>query len=231
MSLHCSSDFNHEVTQGEYCPECGSRLIEAAEGEDQVLNANTNGDQLKNIAPGNDVEKDGTDSSTSTQAVYDKLAFIEVELTELRRLFEERLKYDQAKEAALVILSNKLEELAPSYQYSLKKGFIKSLINFYDRIKDVENTFPVESDERSKIAALSQELLDKMYAEDVELIERQREGLFNSKIQRAVRKIETSDSSKNLTVAEIVQDGFMQNDKVIRPQSVIVRRFQSQAEN
>jgi molecular chaperone GrpE (heat shock protein) len=173
------------------------------------------------------VETEGAAETETNLTIFDqRLAGIESVVSELKVLFEERFRYDHAKEETLRMLSSNLEEITPAFHYSLKKGLINSLLIFYDHIKDVEDTLQTESLERKRVASLRQELLDRLYVEGVELIQPD-SNKFNSRLQRATTSVSTEIPEEDLTIAAVNQDGFTQNEKIIRPQSVIIRRYQA----
>lgn len=171
------------------------------------------------------VEAEDTDGIKNSIMILDhRLAVIEGLVSELKTLFEERLRYDRAKEETLRMLSTQIEETTPAFHNSLKKGLINSLLLFYDHIKDVEHSLLLESVERKRVASLRQELLDRLSVEGVGLIQPD-SNKFDSRLQRATANISTDIPEEDLTIAEVKQDGFSQNEKIIRPQLVIVRRF------
>jgi molecular chaperone GrpE len=152
-----------------------------------------------------------------------RLAALEETLNGLRELFDQRILYDEAKERAFNVLHEKLRHSEADNQSALKKGLILSLLLLHDRMQKAECEFR-EAAAGQRIADLRRELLDILYAEGVELIDTQSDG-FDRRLQEALQAVPTADPGKDNTVDRVVREGFLSSGKVMRPQSVIVRRY------
>jgi molecular chaperone GrpE (heat shock protein) len=152
-----------------------------------------------------------------------RLAALEETVNGLRELFNERIMYDEAKEQAFNVLYEKLRHSEADNQSALKKGLILSLLLLHDRMQKAEGEF-AETAAGQRIGHLRRELLDILYAEGVELIDTQSDG-FDRRLQEALQAVPTTDPEKDNTVDRVVREGFLSSGKVMRPQSVIVRRY------
>lgn len=213
--------------EGNYCSKCGEKTeikqrqlvvevhkpTESQESEDQLV------DNLS--------EQEKSDTSLLAQ----RLDVVVGEIQKLQKLFTDRFRYDEAKEKAIEALANELAESSPNHEFSLKKGLVNALISMYDRILDVEKSFEIGTVERERITNLKQELLDKLYMEDIELIKIEDGSLFDYRLQNAVGKVATVESSEDQKIQKVTQEGFIQGERVIRPQSVVVFRYSGQAYN
>lgn len=145
-------------------------------------------------------------------------------LENLKSLFNERLKYDAAKDNIIKILHGELDLIKPQYVYSVKKNLINSLLVFYDRVKEVEHSFSIGTIERMRLESLRRELVDRLFVEDVEIIVTDSD-IFDNRIQKVNVVVSTNDPTKDLAVFNVIQDGFTYKGKIIRTQLVSVYRY------
>jgi molecular chaperone GrpE (heat shock protein) len=156
-----------------------------------------------------------------------RLAALQETLTALRELFEHRIQYDEAKERAFDILHEKMRQSETDHESSLKKGLVLSLLLLHDRMQKAESEL-IETATARRINDFRTQLLDILYAEGVEPIETVTE-VFDRSRQQAIGSVATTDPIGDNTVERIVREGFLSSGKVLRPQSVIVRRYQARA--
>jgi molecular chaperone GrpE len=172
------------------------------------------------------IENEGEDRLHPTDDLSSiglRLAALEETLDGLRRLFDERILYDEAKERAFDVLYEKLRNSEADNQSALKKGLILSLLLLHDRMQKAESEFG-ETAAVQRIAHLRLGLLDILYADGVERINIQSDG-FDRRLQEAVQVVPTTDPDKDNTVDRVVREGFLSSGKIMRAQSVIVRRY------
>jgi molecular chaperone GrpE len=152
------------------------------------------------------------------------IAGIELTLLQLKEMFEQRLQYDAVKDRAFDTLYDKMKQYESGFQASLKESMIRSLVLLHDTMVNSEAELSATPKAQAHISYLRQELLDILYAEDVEPIG-ELSGQFNSSRQQALRTIPTDDPAQGNSIAEVIREGFLFQGKVLRPQSVIVRRY------
>jgi molecular chaperone GrpE (heat shock protein) len=153
-----------------------------------------------------------------------RLVAIEERLHSLCELFNHKILFDEAKERAFNTLYDKMGQSQADYQSSLKKGMVLSLLLLHDRMQKAQGELG-ENVGAQRILHLRKELLDILYAEGVEPIEIRSE-VFDRSQQETLETVPTMDPSKNNTVDRLIRDGFLISGKVLRPQTVIVRRYQ-----
>jgi molecular chaperone GrpE len=153
-----------------------------------------------------------------------RLAALQETLNGLRELFEQRIQYDEAKERAFDTLYRKMRQSEADHESSVKKGLVLSLLLLHDRMQKAESELR-ETATAQRIYDLRTQLLDILYAEGVEPIETVSE-VFDRSRQEALESVPTTDPAKDNTVDRTIREGFLSLGKVLRPQSVIVRRYQ-----
>jgi molecular chaperone GrpE (heat shock protein) len=185
-----------------------------------VIEDTPNPDALAEIAP-----------PAEKAPVSEQLALIQLQLNNLndtviglKNCFEERLQYDTAKNRAFDTLYAKLAEQNTDQGAALKKNLVLSLLLLYDRMHLAEAGLPADSEGRQRIVELRTELLDILYAEDVTPMNVV-SSEFDRARQLAVSSVQTPDPAQDSTVDAVVREGFLMGSRVLRPQSVVVRRY------
>jgi len=158
--------------------------------------------------------------------IQSRLARLEDALNSLRACFDDRLRYDAAKDRAFDFLYSKLREQDTDQGFALKKNLILALLRLHDHMENAEGALDRDSHGRQHIADLRTALLDILYAEDIEPITTAG-AEFDRTRQQALGSVPASDPAWDNTVDRVVRAGFVCGDRVLRPQSVIVRRYQS----
>jgi molecular chaperone GrpE (heat shock protein) len=161
-----------------------------------------------------------------------RFAGIEAALLELKGMFEQRIQYDEVKDKAFDKLYDKMKEAESGFQASLKESMIRSLLLLYDSMVSTEQDFSdkkMRPETIQQITSLRQELISVLYSEDVELIEEDEGGKFDRHKQQALRTVPTHYPDKDYSIEEVVREGFTFRGKVLRPQSVVVRRYDASA--
>jgi molecular chaperone GrpE len=165
------------------------------------------------------------EASSRSKELLIPLAQVEATLADLKQLFEHRLRYDQAKEKAFDVLYDKMKQHERGFQASLKENLVLSLLLLYDNMVRTEADLKQDCEPASdRVALLRQELLNILYAENVEPIgELER---FDRQRQKPVRVIATDNPTLHASIEQVVREGFVFEEKVIRPQSVVLRHYE-----
>jgi molecular chaperone GrpE (heat shock protein) len=160
----------------------------------------------------------------------ERFANLEANLLELKSLFEKRIQYDEMKNKAFDTLYEKMKQYEGGFQASLKESMIRSLLLLYDNMVSTEVELSASPDIQSSVSYLRQELLDILYSEDVEPMEGLGEVLTSHR-QHVLRTVPTNDPAQDSSIEQVIREGFMCRGKVLRPQSVVVRRYVELANN
>lgn len=176
--------------------------------------------------PSDDEKRERPRHEAGPAAVESRLDAIEKGLSTLCDLFEQRWRYDEAKERAFDVLYAKMRQFEGDYQASLKKNLVLSLLLLHDHMGNVEAALAEQPDAQRYVTGLRESLIDILYAEDVEPMGRLGD-LFDRHKQQALSTVPTHDPAKDNTVERVVREGFVSAGRVLRPQSVVVYRYQS----
>ena len=166
-------------------------------------------------------EKEITLCQTITEAIS--------ELRNLYKKVDELAYYTQAaftktmnKDKSFDILHKELSELRANRAFEKQKSFICELLLIQDRISNYLNGMSVDSNDYAFIKSIQGEITALLAKKDVSIMPRNSGTLLDPTKQK-VLKTEIVDSfDKNNTVLQVLRDGYLCKDVVIRFQEVIV---------
>jgi len=119
---------------------------------------------------------------------------------------------------------------------SVSKPFIKDLILFYDRINtnishfddnEIENGIDEKEDKRNFVGILNNfkdEIIEILNRNGIERKPQSKIGdIFDPEMCSVLEQIKTDDPEiDNLSIKEVLQEGFLVDGKVLRHESIIV---------
>ena len=150
--------------------------------------------------------------------------------------FSNKIENDRTKDIAFEKIYEQMEFYKKDLMYSISKPFVKNLILFYDRIntninhfdkKYIENEFSVKDNNRDFIDILNNfkdEIIEILSRNGIERKPKSKIGeIFDPEISIVLEQIKTDDPKyDNLSIKEVLQEGFLKEGKVLRHESVIV---------
>lgn len=152
-----------------------------------------------------------------------RLDRLEESVRSLHRIMDERLRYDDAKEAAFHRLYKDLDEQRKQSAGEPLRPILRDLVMLYDQIVEAVRQHPQEA---AALEILREGLLEVLYRANVEPIECG-ENRYDRSRQQITRVEKTPDPAADWTVAEVLRQGFCFGERVLRPQHVVVRRHEA----
>lgn len=164
-------------------------------------------------------------------ADMEQLRALETQMVELRQAvgslqqqFTDRIARDDAKRLVISKVVDRMEKLEADFLFKeFRKRLFLDLIMLYDRVvrltKDTESTDGVSA----AYDSIATELLQILKHQGVLRVEAS-SPTFDESIQQALDVVETPETSMNGTVSEILMEGFVYRDVLLRPQGVVVAR-------
>lgn len=153
---------------------------------------------------------------------------VEDTLKSIVDILEKRLQYDKTKEDAFDRLYQDLDHYKKNFMFDVAKPILMDLILLYDRIQSIL----ISIDDKTSLKALQaslvtigDEVIEILNRRDVSLIENA-PSVFDSGYQRAVGKGKAETEQDNNRVEKVIRRGFRVGDRVLRPEEVIVKRFE-----
>lgn len=163
------------------------------------------------------------------QQLFSFLSNLQSNFSSLVHLFERRMTYDKTKEAAFDRLYQEMEELKQEQTFNDLRPLYIDLILLIDRMEQIEfdleekglNTPEIES----ILETLKNEMLEVLYRRGVEQIEHTPQ-YFDPKFQKVVDCEPTLNPEEDNLVVGIRRDGYKLNDTVLRPEEVVIKKYQ-----
>ena len=160
----------------------------------------------------NDIHGDGTFADKIGQEDAAKAYFEQIKASQdeikgsvqyLQDLFVRRLNEDKQKTE----LIKQLEDLS---SFAVVEPFVSDMILILDRIGSSEDDF---------VKSIGEELYDALNRRG--LVRIQGSGKFDPAVHKAIRKVE-NDSVEEVTAVQVIRNGYIFGNRVIRPAEVIV---------
>ena len=150
--------------------------------------------------------------------------------------FSNKIETDKTKDVAFEKIYEQMEFYKKDFMQAAAKPFIKDLIMFYDRANtNVEHFNDITEDTRFDEMEKKEifiEILNNFKDEIIEIMKRNGVNrtvsskvgdIFDPEKSTVLEKVKTDISGiKDLTIKEVLQEGFSLNGKILRPESVIV---------
>ncbi len=179
-------------------------------------------------------EEDGSENfrlppaHPAEQLLNMKLAEVQEQMTALYQEFQSKLKYDAHKDRMIDKLHKELQEYKGDILKKYLKAIIMDIIQTIDNIRKLANHYssqdPSEQDPAKLLGLLESvpsDLEDLFYRQGINAFTCD-ETIFDPARQRILKTIETSDMSKDKTVAESMRPGYEWEGQIIRPEMVAV---------
>jgi molecular chaperone GrpE len=157
----------------------------------------------------------------------ERLDRLEQTLQTITQAFQQRLRYDEAKEVAFNRLYAELDEQRRKLANEPVKPILRDLILLYDHVVEAIRS-PGEG--VAAIEFIQAGLLEVLSRANVDPIE-VTESRFDRSQQCVARVERTAEPAQDWMVVEVLKQGFRLGDVVLRPQHVVVQRFQQPGDN
>jgi molecular chaperone GrpE len=153
-------------------------------------------------------------------------------LYDLRKSFEEKIKYDEYKNS---LFDNMHKELMSYKNNSNDKNVeimsldIIQLLDIYNKVVEKSKSSEYNEDSYKKLInnfeGLLQDLLDVLYRQSIEPYEMDIYDEIDVKKQKIISIVETSDESLNNKLAFKNAPGYEKNGKIIRPERITIYKY------
>jgi molecular chaperone GrpE (heat shock protein) len=173
---------------------------------------------------------DGYAGTFRDNELVDATARIEHELRRLAEFFDDKMRYDGARDQIIDRLHKELQHHRDDMLKSLLLPVLHDVIRMYDQLRkfvEARRGFPPErrdwDDLLANVLTFGDEMLDIL--ERYGLVSFEEEGeKFNPRTQRSARIIETEDPTQDKTIAHRLRVGFRWGTRIIQNEEVAVYR-------
>lgn len=146
--------------------------------------------------------------------------------------FEEKIKYDKARETIIDRLHKDLQDQKDDLHLTVLKPIASDLIKLYDDVGKLSAGHQAgDSSEKAGqllklFAGFRDDLEDILARYGFQAFETETDD-FDPKQQRALQSLVTNDANQHRKIAERVRKGFNYGQRIIRPELVLVHVYQS----
>jgi len=148
----------------------------------------------------------------------------------LQSAFTQKVSNDSTKDKAFEKLYEQLEAYKKNFIKSAIKPFISDLILLHDRLENNLNSLDSSENKNFKdtMQMFKDELLEIFFRNSILPLPKSEPGeKFNPEKSNAIKKIETVDFTQDGLICEVLQEGFIHDEKVFRPELVSIYKFKA----
>ena len=169
----------------------------------------------------NEFSKNITMIERYIKEIASKMNLFQQHMNQLTGAFNKRFLEDKTKDKAFNKLYDSLKDYKDNFLLKAQKPLFTDMIRMYDDINKMMKKGGRNSEELGFVCEM---IIEILYRNDITII-KDAPAKFDSTIQKAVKRIDTENQVEDRKVSEVVRDGFMWSDIVLRPQEVVVFRF------
>ena len=151
----------------------------------------------------------------SEEVLHEKVSYIVDKVEDIESLITRRLLEDKAKNSLIEELKQYL-----IYRQDLDKGekfapFMKQILQVIDRIES--------SEEKSDLLiSIAEELLKILSMNGLQVIDNS--GMIDPSMHEVVNTVAVTDEQSENNIVEVLQKGYLLNNRVLRPSKVIIAK-------
>ena len=151
----------------------------------------------------------------SEEVLHEKVSYIVDKVEDIESLITRRLLEDKAKNSLVEELKQYL-----IYRQDLDKGekfapFMKQILQVIDRIES--------SEEKSDLLiSIAEELLQILSMNGLQVIDNS--GMIDPSMHEVVNTVAVTDEQSENKIVEVLQKGYLLNNRVLRPSKVIIAK-------
>ena len=151
----------------------------------------------------------------SEEVLHEKVSYIVDKVEDIESLITRRLLEDKAKNSLIEELKKYL-----IYRQDLDKGekfapFMKQILQVIDRIES--------SEEKSDLlTSIAEELLQILSLNGLQVIDNS--GMIDPSMHEVVNTVAVTDEQSENNIVEVLQKGYLLNNRVLRPSKVTIAK-------
>ena len=151
----------------------------------------------------------------SEEVLHEKVSYIVDKVEDIESLITRRLLEDKAKNSLIEELKQYL-----IYRQDLDKGekfapFMKQILQVIDRIES--------SEEKSDLlTSIAEELLQILSLNGLQVIDNS--GMIDPSMHEVVNTVAVTDEQSENNIVELLQKGYLLNNRVLRPSKVTIAK-------
>jgi molecular chaperone GrpE (heat shock protein) len=157
-----------------------------------------------------------------------ELKQIQAQLQAIEELLQARDQQANVQKGAFDALYKEMEQYKSDFIFQSEKPLLLDLLLFFDSMNWFKQSLLKQENDQNVLADSFQYLLDEfmevLYRRDV--VPQESQEVFNPRTQRAIQVLPTPRKDKDQHVEKILKRGFVRAGRTLRPEEVVVHRFQ-----
>ena len=151
----------------------------------------------------------------SEEVLHEKVSYIVDKVEDIESLITRRLLEDKAKNSLIEELKQYL-----IYRQDLDKGekfapFMKQILQVVDRIESSE-------EQSDFLTSIAEELLQVLSLNGLQVVDNS--GMIDPSMHEVVNTVAVTDEQSENNIVEVLQKGYLLNNRVLRPSKVIIAK-------
>ena len=151
----------------------------------------------------------------SEEVLHEKVSYIVDKVEDIESLITRRLLEDKAKNSLIEELKQYL-----IYRQDLDKGekfapFMKQILQVVDRIESSE-------EQSDFLTSIAEELLQVLSLNGLQVVDNT--GMIDPSMHEVVNTVAVTNEQSENNIVEVLQKGYMLNNRVLRPSKVIIAK-------
>lgn len=151
----------------------------------------------------------------SEEVLHEKVSYIVDKVEDIESLITRRLLEDKAKNSLIEELKQYL-----IYRQDLDKGekfapFMKQILQVVDRIESSE-------EQSDFLTSIAEELLQVLSLNGLQVVDNS--GTIDPSMHEVVNTVAVTNEQSENNIVEVLQKGYMLNNRVLRPSKVIIAK-------
>ncbi|MFS9305892.1 nucleotide exchange factor GrpE [Streptococcus peroris] len=151
----------------------------------------------------------------SEEVLHEKVSYIVDKVEDIESLITRRLLEDKAKNSLIEELKQYL-----IYRQDLDKGekfapFMKQILQVVDRIESSE-------EQSDFLTSIAEELLQVLSLNGLQVVDNS--GMIDPSMHEVVNTVAVTNEQSENNIVEVLQKGYMLNNRVLRPSKVIIAK-------
>lgn len=151
----------------------------------------------------------------SEEVLHEKVSYIVDKVEDIESLITRRLLEDKAKNSLIEELKQYL-----IYRQDLDKGekfapFMKQILQVVDRIESSE-------EQSDFLTSIAEELLQVLSLNGLQVIDNS--GMIDPSMHEVVNTVAVTNEQSENNIVEVLQKGYLLNNRVLRPSKVIIAK-------
>jgi molecular chaperone GrpE (heat shock protein) len=166
-----------------------------------------------------------TDSDSNNEEVLGGLVD---DVGTLKDFVDQQGRRDEVQQRAFDHLYEELRQYKDDFVFQAEKPLLLDLLLFYDSLNWFQESLVKQEMSPDVMSDSFQYLIDEflelLYRRDVLPLESKAD--FNREQHKAIKVVPTDDSSRDYEIKQVVKRGFTRASRVLRPEEVVVHRYQ-----